>query len=119
MAYDTSSERAGWERLKALDWHIDSLFPCQQVAAEVAAAQHWSLPQQQEFLASMLAASAAGSLTTRDRRTGEPREQGFPGLWPLVTPQDVNEWLEKLEAPYRWSRPSRSITIDNSKEGRP
>ena len=61
----------------------------------------------QTLLARMMEAARDGNLTVRDPHTDLPfRPAEVHGYYELVTPADVNAWLERGGVEYRWSVPA-------------
>lgn len=61
----------------------------------------------QSLLARMMEAARDGSLTVRDPHTDLPyRPAVVREFWELVTPADVNAWLARCDARYRWNVPA-------------
>jgi hypothetical protein len=71
----------------------------------------WHDGTRAKFQDQLQAAAQSGTLAIRDPRTCLPiNSSQAHTYWELVTPADVNAWLQKLDAPYRW-RPSPLIEV--------
>ena len=76
----------------------------ENAAAAIQEQLNWHDGTRAEFQDQLQAAAQNRSLAIRDPRTCLPIDSPNPRTyWELVTPADVNAWLEKLTAPYRWN----------------
>lgn len=79
-------------------WTLDN------VAIALAAQEGWHNGARGSFLDRLVEAGSAGELCVRDPHTDLPyRPEVVRTFWELVTPADVNTWLEKQRVGYRWS----------------
>lgn len=63
----------------------------------------WHGGTRAEFLDQLQEAAQRGELTVREPRTCLPaKSPQARTFWEVVTPADLNAWLEKQAAPYRW-----------------
>lgn len=80
----------------------------ENAAAAIAEQEGWHNGARASLLDEVKAAADSRHLKVRDphtdlyKTTGEVRT-----FWELVTPADVNAWLEKQGAPYRWNVPEQ------------
>lgn len=64
----------------------------------------WHGGTRAEFLDQLQEAAQRGELTVREPRTCLPmKSPQARTFWEVVTPADLNAWLEKQAAPYRWN----------------
>lgn len=76
----------------------------ENAAAAMQEQLNWHDGTRAKFQDQLQAAAQSGNLAIRDPRTCLAIESpNAHTYWELVTPADVNAWLEKLGAPYRWS----------------
>lgn len=76
----------------------------ENAAAAIAEQEQWHDGTRAEFQDQLKGAAQRGELTVRDPRTCLPvKSPQARTFWELVTPADVNAWLESLAAPYRWN----------------
>ena len=76
----------------------------ENAAAALQAQEGWHGGTRAEFLDQLEEAAQSGQLVVRDPRTCLPvKSPQARTFWELVTPADVNAWLEKQAAPYRWN----------------
>lgn len=73
-------------------------------AQAIAAQQGWHDGARDTLKKQMMQAASDGTLTVRNPHTDLPYKPGTGrDFYELVTPADVNAWLEKQGAPYRWN----------------
>lgn len=83
----------------------------ENAAAAVAAQEGWSDYQRATFQDQMVDAASNRNLTVRHPHTDLPKNTGpIRTFYELVTPADVNTWLEKQSAHYRWTPASEPVT---------
>ena len=76
----------------------------ENAAAAMQEQLNWHDGTRAEFQDQLQAGAQAGGLVIREPRTCLPIDSpNARTYWELVTPADVNAWLESLGAPYRWS----------------
>ncbi len=75
----------------------------ENAAAALQAQESWHDGTRAEFQDQLQEAAQRGEIPIRDPQTCLPIKSPQPRtFWELVTPADVNAWLEKQGAPYRW-----------------
>lgn len=75
----------------------------ENAAAALQAQEGWHDGTRAEFQDQLQEAAQRGEIPIRDPQTCLPIKSPQPRTyWELVTPADVNAWLEKQGAPYRW-----------------
>lgn len=75
-------------------------------AADLAQQENWHDEARGTLLDQMVEAANNRELTVRDPHTALPKTGGrVREFYELVTPLDLNQWLEKQVASYRWSPP--------------
>lgn len=75
----------------------------ENAAASIAEQEGWHNGARAALLDEMKAAADGRNLRVRDPRTDIYKTAGeVSTFWELVTPADVNAWLENQGAPYRW-----------------
>lgn len=73
-------------------------------AAELAEQENWHGNARGTLLDQMVEAANKRELTVRDPHTALPKTGGqVREYYELVTPGDLNKWLEKQEAAFRWT----------------
>lgn len=102
-----------WETLNPFFGVIPGLYMCDQVVWEIADAESWSDDQFQDLLEKMVKAINNYSLPIHCRKTGLTISVDEPDSYCffLVTPDDVNAWLEKRGAPYRWKLAAPAVEV--------
>ena len=76
----------------------------ENAAIALQSQEGWHGGTRAEFLDQLEEAAQRDELTVRDPRTCLPvKSPQARTFWELVTPADVNAWLENLAAPYRWN----------------
>jgi hypothetical protein len=79
-------------------WTLDN------VAIALAEQEGWHNGTRGSFLDRLVEAGTSGELCVRDPHTDLPyRPKVVRTFWELVTPADVNTWLEKQRVNYRWN----------------
>lgn len=76
----------------------------ENAAIALQSQEGWHGGTRAEFLDQLQEAAQRDELTVRDPRTCLPvKSPQARTFWELVTPADVNAWLDNLVAPYRWN----------------
>lgn len=76
----------------------------ENAAAAIAEQEQWHDGARGSLENALLEAASSRALVVRHPHTDLPRTDGdVRAFYELVTPSDVNAWLEKQGAPYRWS----------------
>jgi hypothetical protein len=76
----------------------------ENAAAAIAEQEQWHDGTRAEFQDQLQQAAATGAMVILDPRTCLPiHSEQARTYWELVTPESVNNWLEKQAAPYRWN----------------
>lgn len=99
----------------------------ENAAIALQSQEGWHGGTRAEFLDQLQEAAQRDELTVRDPRTCLPvKSPQARTFWELVTPADVNAWLDNLVAPYRWNvvaseveqelKPAESIGPSNATE---
>lgn len=91
-----------WETLPDFFGVIPGVYMYQQAAREIADDQGWDDGKLTALLAAMATAVNDGTLPKRNPKTGLTIPPNSTETLALVTVEDVNAWLEKVRAPYRW-----------------
>ncbi len=91
-----------WETLPTFFEVVEGVYMYQQAAREIADAEGWSDDKLDALLERMIAAIRAGELLTRDRKTGLRCPACKPEFLFLVSVSDINEWLHREGALYKW-----------------
>lgn len=80
------------------------LWTLENAAAAIAEQEQWHDGARGSLENALLEAASSRALVVRHPHTDLPRTDGdVRAFYELVTPSDVNAWLEKQGAPYRWS----------------
>lgn len=76
----------------------------ENAAAAIAEQEQWHDGARGSLENALLEAASSRALVVRHPHTDLPKTDGdVRAFYELVTPSDVNAWLEKQGAPYRWS----------------
>ena len=76
----------------------------ENTAIALQAQERWHDGTRASFQDRLQEAAQRGEVVIRDPHTCLPVNSGhIRTFWQLVTPSDVNSWLEKQAAPYRWN----------------
>lgn len=76
----------------------------ENAAAAIAEQEQWHDGARGSLENALLEAASSRALVVRNPHTDLPKTDGdVRAFYELVTPSDVNAWLEKQDAPYRWS----------------
>ena len=76
----------------------------ENAAAAIAEQEQWHDGARGSLESALLEAASSRALVVRNPHTDLPKTDGdVRAFYELVTPSDVNAWLEKQDAPYRWS----------------
>ena len=80
------------------------LWTLENAAAAIAEQEQWHDGARGSLESALLEAASSRALVVRNPHTDLPKTDGdVRAFYELVTPSDVNAWLEKQDAPYRWS----------------
>lgn len=80
------------------------LWTLENAAAAIAEQEQWHDGARGSLESALLEAASSRALVVRNPHTDLPKTDGdVRAFYELVTPSDVNAWLEKQGAPYRWS----------------
>ena len=80
------------------------LWTLENAAAAIAEQEQWHDGARGSLENALLEAASSRALVVRHPHTDLPKTDGdVRAFYELVTPSDVNAWLEKQGAPYRWS----------------
>lgn len=81
-----------------------SLWTLENAASAIAEQEDWHNGARGRLLDEMMEAAIKRELIVRDPHTNLPKATGeIREYYELVTPADVNAWLENNSAPYRWN----------------
>lgn len=79
------------------------LWTLENAAAAIAEQEQWHDGARGSLESALLEAASSRALVVRNPHTDLPKTDGdVMAFYELVTPSDVNAWLEKQDAPYRW-----------------
>ena len=80
------------------------LWTLENAAAAIAEQEQWHDGARGSLESALLEAASSRALVVRNPHTDLPKTDGdVRAFYELVTPSDVKAWLEKQDAPYRWS----------------
>jgi len=89
----------------------------ENAAAAMAEQEQWHDGTRAEYQDQLQQAAVIGGLVILNPRTCLPiRTEQVHTYWELVTPESVNNWLEKQGAPYRWSVPRPEVKLEPQDE---
>lgn len=84
----------------------------ENAAAAMQEQLNWHDGTRAEFQDQMQEAAQSGALVVLNPRTCLPyRPETVRTFWEYVTPDNVNTWLDVLNAPYRWSPAPSLVTV--------
>lgn len=101
------------DRILGQDFLPSGTYPYVDAIRDIAQAQGWDDVRRYALEDAIWEAIKTGRLPTYNYKTGLRHEHGVPrdDLFLLVTPEDVNQWLESRGAAYRWL-PAQEATAD-------